>query len=66
MSQQVTLESLAERIAAIEAQLALQRQPQEARDWRKTIGLVKDSEFMREVDELGRQYRKAQRLEDME
>lgn len=46
---ELTLESLAKRVEALEHALAArQTRP---KDWRRVIGMFRDSEFMREVDE---------------
>ena len=48
----LTLESLARRVEALEAALAAEgpgRVPK--KDWRKVVGMFHDSEFMRAVDE---------------
>jgi hypothetical protein len=58
---ELTLESLAKRVEALEnavAELASQRSP---KDRRKTIGMFGDSEFMREVDEECHRMREAER-----
>jgi hypothetical protein len=58
---ELTLESLAKRVEALEnalAKLGSQRLP---KDWRKTIGMFGDSEFMREVDEECLRMREAER-----
>ena len=58
---ELTLESLAKRVEALEnalAELGSQRLP---KDWRKTIGMFGDSEFMREVDEECLRMREAER-----
>jgi hypothetical protein len=65
---ELTLESLAKRVEALEAALAA-REPQPRRkDWRRVIGMFHDSEFMRAVDEeclrMREQERAAARLEN--
>jgi hypothetical protein len=58
---ELTLESLAKRVEALEnavAELGSQRLPT---DWRETIGMFGDSEFMREVDEECLRMREAER-----
>ena len=47
----LTLESLAKRVEALEKVIATKRPDQSRKDWRKVIGMFRDSEFMREVDE---------------
>jgi hypothetical protein len=53
-----TLESLEKRVAALEAALA---ESQSKKDWRKAVGMFTGSEFMKRVDEEGRQIREAER-----
>jgi hypothetical protein len=48
---ELTLESLAKRVEALEAALASKATPRPAKDWRRVVGMFRDSEFMREVDE---------------
>ena len=57
---EVTLESLAKRVEALEAALAKQSNGN-GKDWRKVVGMFHDSEFMREVDEECRRMREAER-----
>jgi hypothetical protein len=63
---EVTLESLAKRVEALESIIA--RKPKSTKNWRKVIGMFHDSEFMREVDEeclrKREQEREAARNED--
>jgi len=48
---EITLESLAARLAAVEKQLAEQKAaPPRAKDWRRTVGMFAGSEFIRELD----------------
>jgi hypothetical protein len=58
---ELTLESLAKRIEALEQALAAQRQARPPKDWRRVIGMLRDSEFMREVDEECQRMRAAER-----
>ena len=60
---ELTLESLARRVEALEAALASSRAIRLAKDWRRTIGMFGDGEFMREVDEECRRMRGAEREE---
>jgi hypothetical protein len=64
---QLTLESLSERVTVIEKILAEMRQaeqkPSRFKDWRKAAGMLTASELMKQVDELGRQIREADREE---
>jgi len=45
MNEPITLESLAERVAALERRLAGQDQPK--KDWRRVVGIFEDDEFTR-------------------
>jgi hypothetical protein len=56
-----TLESLAKRVEALEAALAVRESKRAAKDWRRVIGMFGDSEFMREVDEECLRMREAER-----
>lgn len=47
---ELTLESLAKRVEAIENALAV-KPASRPKDWRRVVGMFQDSEFMREVDE---------------
>jgi hypothetical protein len=58
---ELTLESLAKRVEAIEQALAARESKRAPRDWRKAVGMFGDSEFMREVDEECRRMREAER-----
>jgi hypothetical protein len=58
---ELTLESLAKRIEAIEALLQNKEPPRRTKDWRKVIGMFHDSELMREVDEECARSREAER-----
>ena len=56
---ELTLESLAKRVEALEA--AVKPAAPQAKDWRKVIGMFRDSEFMRQVDEECLRTREAER-----
>jgi hypothetical protein len=58
---QITLESLAKRVEALEFAVAEQASKRVQKDWRKVIGMFRDSEFMREVDEECLRTREAER-----
>ncbi|HKI33784.1 MAG TPA: hypothetical protein VKA46_18170 [Gemmataceae bacterium] len=58
---EVTLESLAKRVEALEIALARQERHRSPKDWRKVVGMFRDSEFMREVDEECQRLREAER-----
>jgi hypothetical protein len=56
----LTLESLAKRVEALE--IAVAKAPNRARkDWRKVVGMFRDSEFMRQVDDECQRAREAER-----
>ncbi len=57
----LTLESLAKRVAALEKQMATKRPDQSRKDWRKVAGMFRDSEFMRSVDEECLRIRESER-----
>jgi hypothetical protein len=59
----LTLESLAKRVEALEAAWATGGQTRRKKDWRRVIGMFRDSDFMREVDEECRRIREAEREE---
>jgi hypothetical protein len=58
---ELTLESLAKRVEALEKVIATKEPGQSRKDWRKVIGMFRDSEFMREVDEECLRIREAER-----
>jgi hypothetical protein len=58
---ELTLESLAKRVEALEIALATKGPIGAPKDWRKVIGMFQDSEFMREVDEECQRMRDAER-----
>ena len=58
---ELTLESLAKREKALEMALGGQAQTPSAKNWRKVVGMFRDSEFMREVDEECQRQRQAER-----
>jgi len=60
---ELTLESLAKRVEALEIALAVKESNGRAKDWRQVVGMFRDSEFMRQVDEEGRKIREAERAE---
>lgn len=57
---ELTLESLAKRVEALERQLAEQK-GERKKDWRRTIGMFADSEFMRQVQAEAEAIREADR-----
>jgi hypothetical protein len=58
---ELTLESLAKRVEALEIELARRAWVRPPKDWRKVVGMFRDSEFMREVDDECRRSREAER-----
>ncbi len=59
----VTLESLARRVEALERALNLQS-PQSGKDsWRCVVGMFAGNDFMRQVDEEGQKIRQAERTQ---
>jgi hypothetical protein len=57
----LTLESLAKRVEALEQVIATKGRDQSRKDWRKVVGMFRDSEFMRKVDEECLRIREAER-----
>jgi hypothetical protein len=55
------LESLAKRVEASEKVIATKEPAQSRKDWRKVVGMFRDSEFMRKVDEECMRDREAER-----
>jgi hypothetical protein len=58
---ELTLESLAKRVEALEKVIATKGSDQSRKDWRKVVGMFRDSEFMRKVDEECQRVREAER-----
>jgi hypothetical protein len=59
---EITLESLAQRIEALE-QAVLRKVPSNpTKTWRDAIGMFAGSEFMKQVDEEGRKIREEERF----
>lgn len=60
---ELTLETLAARVAALEAKIAeMQAATPQGKDWRRTIGMFAGDEVMKEIFEAGREIREADRL----
>ncbi|WP_165220017.1 hypothetical protein [Aquisphaera insulae] len=58
----LTLESLARRVAALETIVARGGALSPSKNWRKAVGMFHESEFMRKVDEeCGARMREAER-----
>jgi hypothetical protein len=60
---EVTLESLALRVEALERALNLKSAAARSKDWRRVVGMFGDSEFMKQVDAEGQALREAERAE---
>jgi hypothetical protein len=60
---EVTLESLARRVEALERALDLKPAAARLKSWRRVVGMFGDSEFMRQVDAEGKALREAERAE---
>lgn len=60
---ELTLESLARRVEALERALQLKPASENGKDWRRVVGMFGDSEFMRQVDAEGQALREAERAE---
>jgi CO/xanthine dehydrogenase Mo-binding subunit len=58
---ELTLESLARRIEALENALATNGPSRSPKDWRKVVGMFHDSDFMHAVDEECRHMRDLER-----
>lgn len=56
---ELTLESLAKRVEALEKKLAEREEPKN--DWRRSYGMFAGSEFMKQVDEEVAAMREAER-----
>ena len=56
-----TLESLAQRVDALERELRTQRATETKKDWRRVVGIAGDSELMRQIDDEGRRIRETER-----
>jgi hypothetical protein len=55
------LESFAKRVEALEKVIATKGLDQSRNDWRNVVGMFRDSDFMREVDEECLRIREAER-----
>jgi hypothetical protein len=58
---ELTLESLARRVEALEIALGVKARNRPPKDWRRVIGMFRDSEFMRAVDDECQRQREAER-----
>ena len=61
MKEEVTLESLAQRVAALERALDVKPPQSDKNGWRRVVGMFDDSDFMRQVDEECLWLREAER-----
>ena len=63
----ITMENLEQRLAALEkevAQLRGAKQPRTCfKDWRHAVGMFPGDDFMKQIDEAGREIREADRQE---
>lgn len=57
----LTLESLAKRVEALEKVMTTKGPDNSRKDWRRVVGMFSDSEFMREVDDECLRMREAER-----
>ena len=58
---ELSLESLAKRVEALENAVRTTGANPVRKDWRKVVGMFRDSDFMREVDEECQRTREAER-----
>ena len=58
---ELTLESLARRVEALERMIGAQKPERARKDWRRVVGMFRDSEFMRQVDDECLRMREAER-----
>jgi hypothetical protein len=57
----ITLESLARRVEALEQALAVKTPSPTRKDWQRVVGMFAGCDFMNQVDEEGRKIREAER-----
>lgn len=60
---EVTLESLARRVEALERALDLRSPLTDKNAWQNVVGMFDGSDFMRQVDEEGHKIREAERAQ---
>jgi hypothetical protein len=58
---ELSLESLARRVDALEQALGIAQATPRKKDWRRVVGMFGESEFMRQVDAEGQAIREADR-----
>jgi hypothetical protein len=61
MNQQITLESLVQRVEALEQVVGIQTRAPDNDRWLRVVGMFAGSDFMKQVDEEGRKIREAER-----
>lgn len=67
MNPHVTLESLAQRVEALERAVGVPPRPPANDDsWLRVVGMFAGSDFMKQVDEEGRKIREAERAQAQE
>jgi hypothetical protein len=66
MNEPITLESLAQRVAALERTVGLQPPSSDTDSWLRVVGMFAGSDFMKQVDEEGRRIREAERVQAQE
>ncbi len=60
---EISLESLAQRVDALERALGRKPVSVRSKDWRRIVGMFGDSDFMKQVDAEGQALREAERAE---
>jgi hypothetical protein len=60
---EVTLESLARRVEALERAFDFNSRAVRSKDWRRVVGMFGDSDFQKRVDAEGQALREAERAE---
>ena len=54
--------TITKRLSTLERKFAaLNRKVNQPKDWRRAVGMLRDTKLAREADELGKQYRARQR-----
>jgi hypothetical protein len=60
---QLTLESLARRVEALERAVGIKTEISDKEGWQRVVGMFAGSDFMKQVDEEGRKIREAERAQ---
>jgi hypothetical protein len=60
---EISLESLARRVEALERALDVNQRSNRSKDWRRVVGMFGDSDFQKQVDAEGQAIREADRAE---